>query len=118
MNGERPNILMVVLDCARSDRWLGPDKTARTPTLDRLAAEGVCLSTTIVETAATTPAFAGLLTGTYSFRHGISSVGGYRLSADLPTLPELLKAAGYHTYAEVTGPLVGVARRATGPAAV
>ena len=109
MAQDRPNILLVVMDCARSDRWHGPVKTARTPVFDRLAGEGVVLPTTITETAATTPCFAGLLTGAYSFRHGVHSVGGYRAAAELPTLAECLRSAGYHTYAEVTGPLLPVA---------
>ena len=34
-----PNILLVVIDCARSDTWLGAGRFARTPNVDRLAAE-------------------------------------------------------------------------------
>jgi arylsulfatase A-like enzyme len=107
---------MIVMDCARSDRWHSPErgaadigicrKTARTPVFDSLAAGGASLSTTIAETSSTTPCFASLLTGSFSFRHGIAAVGGYTLKTDMPTLAEQLKRAGYNTYAEVTGPLL------------
>jgi len=108
MSTERPNILLVVYGCARSDRWLGDRRTSRTPVMDRLVREGVTLPTTIVEKSCTTPAFASMLTGAYSFRHGIWGLGGYRLLDDVPALPEILREHGYHTYAEVTGPLVAV----------
>jgi arylsulfatase A-like enzyme len=47
-----------------------------------------------------------MLTGTYSPRHGVRAIGGHRLHPEATTLPTLLAAAGYHTVAEVTGPLV------------
>lgn len=110
----RPNILLIVADCARADKWLGGGRACRTPNLDRLAAEGVACSTVIAETACTTPCFAAMLTGAFSFRHGIASVGGYRLVDELPTLPQVLKAHGYHTYFEATGPLLPLAGLARG----
>ncbi|MBN1342394.1 MAG: sulfatase-like hydrolase/transferase [Phycisphaerae bacterium] len=106
MSEDRPNILLIVLDCARSDRWLGQARSSRTPVMDRLAAEGVTLPTTITEKSCTTPAFASLLTGAFSVNHGVWGLGGYRMLDDLPTLPEVLREHGYHTYAEATGPIV------------
>lgn len=109
----RPNVLVIVADCARSDRWLAPDRQTRTPNVDRLAARGVALPTTIVEKSCTTPSFSTLLTGRYSPRHGVHLVWGYRLPASVPLLPEQFAAHGYNTYAEVSGPLLpemGLAR--------
>lgn len=106
MSRERPNILLIVVDCARADKWLGPDRPTRTPNLDRLAAQSVALPTCIVEKSCTTPGFATLLTARYSPRHGVHLVWGYRLPQRVPMLTETLAAAGYHTYAEVTGPLL------------
>jgi len=106
MRIQRPNILLIVADCARSDHWLGPDRRTTTPNLDRLAAAGVSFPTTITEKACTTPSFATLLTGLYSPRHGVHLVWGYRLPEMVPLLTGALAARGYHTYAEVTGPLL------------
>lgn len=109
----RPNILLVVVDCARSDKWLGGGRTTRTPNLDRLAAQSAVLPTAIVEKPCTTPSFSTLLTGRYSPRHGVHLVWGYKLPESVPMLPESLAAAGYNTYAEATGPLLpemGLAR--------
>lgn len=108
----RPNILLVVVDCGRADKWL--ERPGRvTPTLDELRATGVTLPNTIVEKACTTPSFTCLLTGSYSPSHGVHNVWGDRLADDIPLLTHALAAAGYHTYAEVTGPLLpemGLAR--------
>ena len=106
MGRNLPNILLIVADCARSDRWLGAGRTTRTPNIDRLAAGGVALPTTIVEKACTTPSFSTLLTGLYSPRHGVHLVWGYRLPRQVPMLTDALAERGYHTYAEVTGPLL------------
>jgi len=46
-----------------------------------------------------------MLTGLYSPRHGVRSIGAHRLHPHVATLPGVLAAAGYHTIAEVTGPL-------------
>jgi len=48
---------------------------------------------------------ASLLTGTYSFVHGIRSIFGLKLNPTVPTLVETLRTAGYYTIAEVSGPL-------------
>jgi len=106
MTPQRPNILLVVADCARSDCWLGAARRTKTPNLDRLAAEGLSFPTTIVEKACTTPSFSTLLTGLYSPRHGVHLVWGYRLPEQTPMLTDVLAKRGYHTYAEVSGPLL------------
>ncbi|MBI5865487.1 MAG: sulfatase-like hydrolase/transferase [Planctomycetes bacterium] len=109
----RPNVVVVVVDCARSDKWLGPGRPVQTPNLDRLAAQSVVLPTAIVEKSCTTPSFSTLLTGRYSPRHGVHLVWGYRLPASVPMLTEQFAAHGYRTVAEVTGPLLaemGLAR--------
>ncbi len=106
MSGKRPNILVIVADCGRSDRWLGPARSARTPNIDRLSREGVSFPNTITEKSCTTPSFATLLTGLYSPRHGVHLVWGYRLGSQIPLLPHILAADGYHCYAEMTGPLL------------
>lgn len=106
MNDLRPNILVIVADCGRSDRWLSPTRTARTPNIDRLCRDGLSFPTTITEKSCTTPSFTTLLTGLYSPRHGVHLVWGYRLSERVPMLTEILAAEGYHCYAEMTGPLL------------
>jgi len=112
MNG-KPNILLIVIDCGRSDRLVGPGRHTITPNLDRLAREGICFPTTITEKSCTSPNFSSLLTGLYSPRHGVQYVFGCKLPETVPMLTRELSQRGYHTYAEVSGPLmetIGLAR--------
>ncbi len=109
----RPNILLVVADCARSDKWVGPGRTTITPNVDRLSRQGITFPTAITEKSCTTPSFATLLTGLYSPRHGVHLIWGYRLPDQVSMLTDVLAELGYHNYAEVSGPLVpemGLAR--------
>ena len=101
-----------MVDCLRADRVTGL-RSCRTPVLDRLTSGSVVYTQAIASTSSTTLSFACLLTGCYPPRHGIRGLMRYRL-ADVQTLPELLRAHGYHTHAEMTGPLlpeVGLDRR-------
>ena len=41
MPSERPNILLVVIDCLRADRAFDADRSAQTPGLNALAERGV-----------------------------------------------------------------------------
>jgi arylsulfatase A-like enzyme len=97
-------VLFLLIDCMRDDALGG--RGVPTPALDALVARGVHFTQAIASAASTTPCVASMLTGTYSPRHGVRAIGGHRLAPDAATLPALLAAAGYHTRAEVTGPLL------------
>jgi len=103
---KRANVLMIVIDCLRSDRIFGADRSCKTPNIDRLAAASVCLPNMFVENSATAPAFANIFTGCYSLFHGVTALFGVKMNPDLFTLADAFTANGYHTYAEVTGPLM------------
>ena len=47
-----------------------------------------------------------MLTGCFPPKHGVRGLKGYRLSPQVKTMAEIFSEAGYHTYAEVTGPLL------------
>jgi arylsulfatase A-like enzyme len=98
------NILLMVVDCLRADHVYEPG-LACTPTLDRLVSEGFSFVNAVSHSTTTTPSFSTILTGKYPFEHGVRTHAGMKLRADVPMLPELLREAGYHTYAEVSGPL-------------
>jgi arylsulfatase len=72
----------------------------RTPRIDQLAAEGIRLTQFLVEPGCT-PSRAGLLTGRYSVRVGLSLIiapGGFNtLQSEEVTLGEVFKSAGYNT---------------------
>ena len=102
-----PNIVVIVIDdMGYSD--IGPfGSEIDTPNLDRLAASGVRLSN-YHTTPLCSPSRAALLTGVNPHRAGYGFVAnadpgfpGLRLelSDDTQTLPEILRAGGYATYA-------------------
>jgi len=99
---ERPDVLLVTIDTLRADRLgcYGYER-ATTPTLDRLAKEGVRYDQCQTPIPITLPAHASLLTGLTPPEHGVRNNGIYRLPASVPTLTEELRAAGYRTGAFV-----------------
>ncbi len=104
--GERsPNILLIVIDCLRADRTFGPARTAKIPTLSRLAAEGTLFTHLITANSMTIPCMTTTFTGMYPVAHGVRAMQGFRVHDDIPLLAEQLQACGYHTYAEVCNPL-------------
>jgi arylsulfatase A-like enzyme len=102
---EKPNILLIVVDCLRGDRAYGESGGARIPTLQALTEGGTAFTKAVSSAANTSPAFASLLSSLFGFRHGVRSLRGYKMKEGFPTLPEVLGSAGYHSRAELTGPL-------------
>jgi arylsulfatase A-like enzyme len=114
------NLLLIVTDCARAEKTIGgvaggDARTARTaplPWLDGLRARGTTWTRYCSVSSTTTPNFATMFTGLAPVEHGIVEHSRHALR-DVATLAEALSAKGYHTVAEVTGPLVpecGLAR--------
>ncbi len=93
----RPDILLVVLDAARADRFgcYGRQR-AITPVLDRLAGEGLRYDQAIATSCWTLESVASLLTGHYPADHG-AHFGSLQLDTRLETLPGWLRQLGYHT---------------------
>jgi arylsulfatase A-like enzyme len=98
-----PNVLHISIDTLRADH-LGcyGYEPARTPTLDRLAAEGVRFEETTAQANTTGPSHTTQLTGLFPTEHGATS-NGLPLSHDVRTLPEILAAHGWETGAFVSG---------------
>src|SRR5262245_11761355 len=96
------NVLLITIDTLRADRvgaFGGPH--GLTPTLDRLAAEGVRLTRAYTSAPLTLPAHASILSSVSPPVHGIRANGLFRLGTNLPTLATVLKEAGYRTGAFV-----------------
>ena len=99
-----PNVFLLAVDSLRADAVLGG--RVPTPNIDSYASRGAVFRQCVSTTTSTTPSFSSILTGCYPPKHGVRGLQGYALSPHLTTLPELFAAAGYRTYAEVTGPLL------------
>jgi arylsulfatase A-like enzyme len=71
-----PNILWIMLDDGRADA-LGcyGAKWAKTPNLDKLAADGVRFETTVIQNPVCTPARTCMKTGLYAHQTGVMAMG-------------------------------------------
>jgi len=101
-----PDILLVSIDSLRADH-LGcygyPRDTS--PTLDRLAREGVRFETAVSTTSWTLPAHAALFTGLFDPAHGTTDVH-YRLAPSFQTVAEHFRTEGWSTVGLYAGPLL------------
>ena len=99
----RTNLLVITLDTVRADR-LGSygHPRAATPSLDRLAREGVRFADATSQAPLTGPAHAALFTGVYPARFGLRDNASTPVPADRQTLAEILRASGYRTAAFVS----------------
>ena len=101
---DKPNVVLMLADnlgYGDVSSYNGDTRGGmRTPRIDQLAAEGIRLTQFLVEPGCT-PSRAGLLTGRYSIRSGLSFIiapGGVNtLQPEEVTLGELFKSVGYNT---------------------
>ena len=100
------NVLLISIDSLRADR-LGCYGHVRdtSPTLDRLAAEGVRFANALTPSSWTLPAHATMLTGVPQWRHGATTADGM-IAADVPLLAEILREHGMHTAGFYSGPFL------------
>lgn len=101
----RPNVILVMADdLGYNDLSCYGSERIKTPVLDRLASEGVRLTSFYAGATVCTPSRMALLTGAYPVRLGWrGGVMGYRirsangLAANALTMGDVFKGAGYRT---------------------
>jgi len=101
-----PNVLLISIDSLRRDHvgaYGYPRPT--TPTIDRLAVNGVIFRNAVSTSSWTLPAHAALLTGVHDSRHG-ATVPTAVLDESIPTLAEAFRARGYRTVGFYSGPFL------------
>lgn len=98
------NVVVISIDTCRAD-YLScyGFKRRTTPNIDALAREGVLFKSALSPVSMTLPAHSSMMTGTYPPTHGVHLNNGERLDDSNITLAEILKAAGYHTAAFISG---------------
>ena len=90
------NVLLITIDTLRADR-VGAygSRAGLTPTLDRLAAEGVRIDRAYAHVPLTLPSHTTLMTGALPFTNGVRDNGSFRFDQQRPTLATTLQGAGY-----------------------
>src|SRR5580700_7337284 len=92
-----PNIVIIMSDQHRADMMgCAGDPSVLTPSLDRLATEGVRFTRVSCQGPLCMPARASFMTERYVRDHGVYS-NWTELAPDSPTYVWALRAAGYHT---------------------
>ena len=95
------NVLLVTIDTLRGDALGCYGGPARTPNIDRLAAEGFRYDFAHAQATLTRPSHASILTGLYPYEHGVRDHSGYRLKPGTSTIATLMKQQGFATGAFV-----------------
>ena len=95
-------MLLVTIDTLRADH-VGAygNRLGLTPTLDRLASEGLRFERAYAHVPLTLPSHTTIMTGSYPTANGVRDNGSFRFDGTRPTLAGVLKAAGYQTAAFV-----------------
>ncbi|HZI93954.1 MAG TPA: sulfatase, partial [Patescibacteria group bacterium] len=112
--GAGPNVILISVDTLRADHLscYGYGKPT-SPTIDRLAAEGVRFEQASSTASFTLPSHASMMTGLFPSSHGATyqnrdsrsfTVSG--MGTGYPTLAEILRDHGYDTAGFVSGPLL------------
>ncbi len=109
--GDRPSVLLVILDTVAADHvgYCGYERNT-TPFLDSLAGTGAAFTACQAAAPWTLPAGASVLTGLLPRSHGARRYSDGRvMGADplMPTIPVVLKSAGYRTAGFVNNYLLG-----------
>ncbi len=100
---QSPDLLLVSFDTTRADA-LGcyGQQPSPSPTLDRLAEQGVRVDEALATVPLTLPAHSSILTGLYPDRHAVRANDGFFVGPGLTTISEHLTEQGYLTGAFVS----------------
>jgi N-sulfoglucosamine sulfohydrolase len=94
----RPNLLVFIADdVSWNDLGCYGNPAARTPHIDRLAANGLRFDEAILTASSCSPSRASIMTGRYPHNTGDASELHRPWAARLPTFPAALREHGYYT---------------------
>jgi arylsulfatase A-like enzyme/Flp pilus assembly protein TadD len=97
-----PDVLLVTIDTLRADALgFAGNRRVETPTLDRLASQGLVFANAHAHNVVTLPSHVNILTGLYPYQHGVRDNSGFRVDSKTPMLAIWLKGRGYATGAFV-----------------
>lgn len=103
----RPDILLVVADCARIADFPGTSRNPpRMPFVESMLRESTSYTRAVSPSNWTLPSHASLFTGTYPWGHGVFSSGAARLPDVAYTMASALKARGYRAASLSANPFV------------
>ena len=94
----KPNIIFLIIDSFRADKFRHDDKTSITPNIDNLLKNGTYFSQAISCADATLLSWSSIFTGLNPFKTGIRSSRFNKLDQNITTIFDLLKKENYKFY--------------------
>ena len=94
----KPNILFLVIDSFRADRFFGKNRSCKTPNIDSLVNQGVYFKNTISSSDVTGICLGNVFSGMYSFKTGLTL---RNFNPNVITLFDILKNYGYQLHATI-----------------
>ena len=94
----KPNVLLIIVDGLRADKFFGPNKTSHTPNMDTLRKNGVYFNQAISSSDATWICVGSILSSLYPFQSGITRFANHEKASQIY---DVMKKHGYHTFATV-----------------
>src|SRR5210317_1315699 len=92
------NVILISIDTLRADHLgiYGYHKNT-SPNIDKFAADSVLFEKAIAHAPSTLPSHASLFTGLIPMKHGAFAAFQTPMRADVTTLPEVMRDAGFRT---------------------
>jgi arylsulfatase A-like enzyme len=97
----KPNILFLLIDTFRADKFYGTDKSSKTPNLDSLIKNGTYFDQAISCGDGTILSWSGLFTGLYPFKTGIKSQGYKKIDSNIKSYFSILENEEYNFYSYI-----------------
>lgn len=92
------NILLIVIDALRADKFYGKSKTSVTPNIDSLIKKGAYFSQAVSISDVTGKSVGSIVTGMYPFKTGM---GNRKFNPQIETIFDILKENKYNIFATV-----------------
>ena len=96
-----PNIILLVIDSFRSDKFFHPSSTSQKPNIDNLIKNGTYFDQAISSADATILSWSGLYTGKHPFKTGIRSARFNKLDSSVSTIFSILQNSDYSFFSFV-----------------
>jgi len=97
----KPNILFLLIDTFRADKFFGKEKTSCTPNIDSFIKNGSYFNQAISCGDGTILSWSGLFTGLHPFKTGIKSQGYKKINPNITSYFSILKSQGYTFYSYI-----------------
>jgi arylsulfatase A-like enzyme len=95
---DRPNVVLFIADdVSCNDFGCYGNRSARTPSIDRLAATGIRFDRAYLTASSCSPSRSSIITGRYPHNNGKAAELHQPISSNLPWFPEILRRSGYYT---------------------